>query len=255
MKKVAISGALAGAFAVMASGASAQLVGDNPPVKIENNSGETRKVCFHKPKRVTLFAIGCVTLKDGENIFWDRKSEFTPFKVKIYKTRKLVDKYLYSRDLPGDTWKILIGPGARFGFSRFASLTGKYNVRACNTEQKDDVWFSIGFDSVWGMLSEGWWKIPQGECRTVDINDRMSKNWNLGVSRPPRVYYYARTYGDEPKFWNKSNLAKTFCINKKQRFTAKLQGDGACDANQVKSTYRYLSTPVLGKRETLELRF
>ena len=255
MKHGAIAGALAGTLAVMASGASAQVIGDNPPVEIRNTSGEERKVCFHKPKRVTLFAIGCVTLKSGERIFWDRKSEFTPFKVKVYQKRKLLDKYLYARDLPGDTGKITIGEGGRFGFSTFKTMVGQYSVRACNNQQKDDVWLSVGFDSEWGMLSEGWWQIPQGECRTIDINDRLREKWNIGASTPPRVYYYARTYGEKPQFWNEGTFAKTFCINPKKRFNAKLQGDGLCGAGQEKTTYRFLGTPELRWRERLNVSF
>lgn len=255
MKYGAITGTLAFAFAIMASGASAQLIGDNPPVEITNTSNETRKICFHKPKRVTLFPIGCVTLKSGENIFWNRNSEFTPFKVKVYRKRKLIDKYLYSRDLPGDTGKVIVGNGEGFGFSRFKNMVGQYRVRACNTEQTDDVWLSIGFDTTYGMLSEGWWQIPQGECRTIDINDRMRKKWNLGVSTPPRVYYYARTYGEKPLFWNKSGLARIFCINTKKQFDANLRGDGKCGEGQTKSTYRFLGTPTLRTAETLSVAF
>ena len=75
-------------FSVFSSSAIAQSLETNPPVEIKNNSGETRKICMHKPKRVTLFAIGCVELKSGESIYWNRKGVFTPFKVKIYKVRK-----------------------------------------------------------------------------------------------------------------------------------------------------------------------
>ena len=234
---LAISGAIGGA-----TSASAQAIGDNPPVEIKNTGDEVRKICFHKPKRVTLFAIGCVHLKPGENIFWDRKSTYTPFKVKVYQDRKLVDKYLYSRDLPGDTGSILIGRGFRFGFSRFKNIRKQFTVRVCNTKYDDPVYFALGLDYANYMVSEGWWSVKKGECKNIPITKRAKDNWSVPYSQIPRVYYYARTYGDKPLYWNKGEGARVFCLNPKQRFKGYLGGGNFCEQDAEGQTYRFLTT-------------
>lgn len=223
-----------------ATSASAQNIGDNPPVKIENTGDETRKICFHKAKRVTLFPIGCVHLKPGEHIFWDRKSTFTPFQVKIYKDRKLIDKYLYSRDLPGDTGKILIGTGARFGFSRFKNIRKQFTVRVCNDTYDDPVFFALGLDYANFMVSEGWWSVEKGECKNIPITRRAKDNWNIPYSSIPRVYYYARTYGDKPLFWRRGENARVFCLNPGKRFKGYLGGGNVCQENAEGQSYRFL---------------
>lgn len=247
--------ALTAAIAVPATNAAAQTVGSNPPVLVQNISDETRKICFHKPKRVTLFPIGCVTLKKGESINWDRKGVFTPFKVKVYQKRKLVDKYLYSRDLSGGTGKVIVGEGKRFGFSLFKNMAKDFVVRACNTQHDDPVWLSLGFDTSWGMMSQGWWELKRGECKTLPVTKSLERNWNVGRSNMPRVYYYARTYGENRKVWSKGRLAKTFCLNKGTRFKARLDGVEDCSADQEKTAFRFLSAPTSDSDTTLQLAF
>lgn len=68
---------------------SAQSLETNPPVEIKNMSGETRKICMHKDNTITLFAIGCVALKNNESIYWNRDGVFTPFKVRWVSASRL----------------------------------------------------------------------------------------------------------------------------------------------------------------------
>ena len=75
------------------------------------------------------------------------------------------------------------------------------------------------------------------------------------MKRPPRMYYYARTFGDDPKFWNKGATSKTFCINKNKQFAAELQGQAECEEGQVKNTYRRLGLFTPRTVETLQVAF
>lgn len=202
--------------------ASAQSFETNPAVEIKNNSGETRKICMHKPKTITLFAIGCVELRNGESIYWDRKGVFTPFKVKIYKVRKLIDKYLYARDLPADTGKITVGTGGRFGFSRFKNISTKYILRVCNTRFTDKVYFVLGYETNHGFWTEGWWNVAKGKCINIPVSKRLKEQWNIPYSTIPRTFYYARTYnGDNSLFWRGGEGDSALCINTNKAFKKK----------------------------------
>lgn len=206
-----------------ASSAAAQSLETNPPVEIKNNSGEERKICMHKPNLISLFAIGCVTLKNGENIFWNRKGVFTPFKVKVYETRKILDKYLFARDLPADTGKIIIGSGKRFGFSRFKNIRTKYILRVCNTKYPGGVYFVLGFETNYGTWTEGWWNVDKGKCINLPISKRLKEKHNIPYGTVPRLSYYARTYyADESLYWRGGDGDEEFCVNTAKAFS-KLQ--------------------------------
>jgi hypothetical protein len=225
MKKTRPLNLLATIFGLLlfASVVSAQSMETNPSVEIKNDSGETRKICMHKPDLISLFAIGCVTLKNGENIFWNRKGVFTPFKVKIYETRKILDKYLYTRDLPADTGKIKVGRGKRFGFSRFKNITTKYVLRACNTKYPDGVYFVLGFETNFGTWTEGWWSVDKGKCIDIPVSRRLKEKHNIPYGTLPRLFYYARTYyGDESLYWRGGDGDSEFCLNTAKAFS-KLQ--------------------------------
>ena len=202
-----------------ASLVSAQSMDTNPPVEIKNDSGEERKICMHKPDLISLFAIGCVTLKNGENIFWNRKGVFTDFKVKVYETRKILDKYLYARDLPADTGKIIIGRGKRFGFSRFKNITTKYVLRVCNTKYPGGVYFVLGFETNYGTWAEGWWNVDKGKCINLPVSKRLKEKHNIPYGTIPRLFYYARTYyGDESLYWRGGDGDTELCVNTAKRF-------------------------------------
>lgn len=197
---------------------SAQSLATNPPVLIKNNSGETRKICMHKPKTITLFAIGCVELKRGESIYWNRKGVFTPFKVKIYKVRKILDKYLFTRDLPADTGKIIIGKGGRFGFSRFKNIRTKYSLRACNQRFDDTVYFTLGLETNYGFWTEGWWGVKKGKCINVNVSDRLKDKHNVPFGTKPDIHYFARSYGKKRLTWSGGEGDYSLCIDPKSAF-------------------------------------
>jgi len=223
MKKTGVFYLMAMITALLGISGSVSAQDVNPPVEIKNNSGETRKICMHKPDLISLFAIGCVELKKGEAIFWNRKGIFTPFKVKIYEPRTILDKYLYTRDLPADTGKIIIGTGGRFGFSRFKNIRTKYTLRVCNTKYPDGVWFVLGFETNYGTWTEGWWSVKKGECRNIPVSKRLKEKHNIPYGTLPRTFYYARTYyGDESLYWRGGDGDDELCINTAKQFS-KLQ--------------------------------
>ncbi|NNE67044.1 MAG: DUF1036 domain-containing protein [Pyrinomonadaceae bacterium] len=245
------------------SSVSAQQMSTNPPVEIKNNSGERRKICMHKPKKVTLFAIGCVELNSGESIYWNRKGVFTPFKVKIYKVRKVIDKYLYARDLPADTGKIIIGTGGRFGFSRFKNIRSKYTLRVCNNRFEDRVYFALGYETNYGTWTEGWWNVAKGECKNIAVSKRLKEKWNIPFGTFPRTFYYARTYGENPLYWTGGDGDSKLCINTKKAFgKSQFLPDGTgvkkllpCEAEADKLVaFRRLKDPSI-KKEMFYLTF
>lgn len=243
---------------------SAQSFETNPPVEIKNNSGETRKICMHKPKTITLFAIGCVELKNGESIFWNRKGVFTKFKVKIYKVQKVFDKYLYARHLPADTGKIIIGSGGRFGYSRFKNIATKYTLRVCNTRFPGKIYFVLGFETNSGFWTEGWWNVDEGKCIEIPVSKRLKENHNIPYGRLPRTFYYARTYnGSESLYWRGGEGDNELCINTAKAFSKlqfKQDGTGVktpqpCTAENEKLVkFRRISDPSV-KQEIYRLDF
>ena len=250
-------------ISVFSGSATAQQMSTNPPVEIKNNSGETRKICMHKPKTVTLFAIGCVELKKGERIFWNRKGVFTPFKVKIYKVRKVIDKYLYARDLPSDTGKIIVGTGGRFGFSRFQNIRAKYTLQVCNNRFDSPVFFVLGFETNYGTWTEGWWSVSKGQCRNIPVSKRLKEKHNIPYGTFPRTFYYARTFGEKPLYWKGGDGDSSLCINTKKAFNKlqfKRDGTGMstrlpCEAETDKLVaFRRLKDPSI-KKEMYYLTF
>jgi hypothetical protein len=266
IKKTRIKNLYAILFIIFISAvyASAQGLETNPAVEIKNNSGETRKICMHKQKTITLFAIGCVELKNGESIYWNREGVFTEFKVKIYKVRKLIDKYLYTRDLPADTGKIIIGTGGRFGFSRFKNIRTKYTLRVCNTKYPDGVYFVLGFETNYGFWTEGWWNVGEGKCINIPVSKRLKDKYNIPYGTLPRTFYYARTYyGDESLYWRGGEGDSELCINTAKAFSKlqfKQDGTGVktplpCTAeNESLVKFRSLKDPSV-KQETYYLSF
>ena len=247
---------LATTTVALAPSANAQSLTTNPSVEVKNNSDETRKICFHKPKRVTLLPKGCVVLKRGERIFWNRKGVFTPFKVKIYQKRKVIDKYLYSRDLPSDTGKIIVGTGGRFGFSRFKNISKSFTIRACNNRFNETIWLAIGYDLPQQQYSRGWWGIKRGQCIDIGVSKWLKETYNIPYGRLPRLHYFARTYGNKPKFWSGTDSDKLYCINQDKQFRLDNRNlSQACNTGHEPQPYRFLAAPTQRSAEIVPLNF
>ena len=247
---------LAIAAVALAPSANAQSVTTNPAVEVRNNSNETRKICFHKAKTIALLPKGCVVLKRGERTFWNREGVFTPFKVKIYQKRKVIDKYLYSRDLPSDTGKIIVSNGGRFGFSSFKNIRKAFTIRACNNSFNETIWLAVGYDLPRRDYSRGWWSLKQGQCTNIGVSQWLKKTHNWPHSIIPRLYYFARTYGDNPKFWSAGRDSKLFCINQDNKFALDNSNiTNACGTGHEPQPYRFLKAPTVHNDEVVQLNF
>ncbi|MEM8917372.1 MAG: DUF1036 domain-containing protein [Pseudomonadota bacterium] len=226
------------------------------PVRIENTSSETRKVCIHRPKKV--IASRCFTIRGGRTATWYRRvgklTHTNAFSVKVYQKRKLVDKFLYKRDLPHSTGKIIIGPGSRFGFSRVRNLTTKHVVRACNKQHDGKIWFVLGYDTPRMLGAEGWWGVEKGECTNIPVSENLKARWNVAYGDVPRIYFYARRYGDRPLYWEGGKQARPMCLDPDRRFGARFTRDGFCSNNLKSEMFRYLATPKDGQG-TIYLNF
>jgi len=185
------------------------------PVKIDNKSGEKRKICFYNDiVKVDIVATRCFTMAPGESVTWNREGNSSNFRVRIFKSQ-LVDKYLYSRRLPGRTTLILIGAGSRFGFSEQeakAAIT-RYILKVCNRKYDQRVYFSLGFEANKFLVTEGWWSLAKGKCVDLPVSKMLKQNWNVDYGTLPRTFYYARIYGKDPLYWRGGESDHNLCIN------------------------------------------
>ncbi|HUF04403.1 MAG TPA: DUF1036 domain-containing protein [Aridibacter sp.] len=185
-------------------------------VEIENDSGEKRKICAYRGHgAINIIATRCFTMNDGEKVLWTRENPWELFKVKIFESRPLLDKYLYSRNLPVETAAIIIGEGGKFGYStheRKPALV-KYRLKVCNSQFDDPVWFTLGFDTNDTFFTRGWWNVKKGDCIDVAVSELMYKDKNVPYGTLPRTYYYARTYGEKGVEWVGGEDGTKLCIN------------------------------------------
>ncbi len=189
-------------------------------VKITNSSGEKRKICMFKADdKIEMFPYRCFEMNSDETILWNREGDSSNFKVKISKPQ-LIDKYLYKRDLPGDTTVILMGEGGRFGYSRDKPEpeVTKYRLKVCNRQYDQTIYFALGFETNEIIVTEGWWNVEKGKCVEIDVSERLKRQWYVEYGTLPRTFYYARIYGDKPLIWQGGENDYNLCINEKSGF-------------------------------------
>jgi len=202
-------------------------------VDIKNNSGEKRKICIYRGNdSVAIVAKKCFELNVGEMVTWNRQGDRSPFRVKIYKPA-LIDKYLYIRDLPGDTQRIIMGTDKRFGFSRHEAKPAalEYRLKVCNQRFDDKIFFTLAYETNNGRLTEGWWSLEKGKCAEFPVSRQLQSKLGLNYGNLPRTYYYARTYGSNPLFWRGGEDGRMIGINDSKAFNlvSKLFSDGSYD--------------------------
>jgi len=192
-------------------------------VKIKNSSGEKRKICMYKDSdKVGIVPYRCFEMNSGETVMWNREGNTEKFKVKIFKPQ-FIDKYLYTRNLPGDTTIIIMGEGGRFGFSRdeVKPPITKYRLKVCNQQYNETIYFTLGFETNSAFITEGWWNVGKGKCIEVAVSERLKSNWNVEYGSLPRTFYYARIYGSNPLYWRGGENDYNLCINEKKAFNKK----------------------------------
>ena len=227
---------------ISAAYASAQMV------LIENNAGEKRKICMYKNETINLKAKRCFTMNAGETATWNREGADSKFKVKIFKPR-LIDKYLYTRTLPGDTKVILIGEDRRFGFSRDERKPKKveYTLRVCNQNYRE-IYVALAFEVNNETSSHGWWGIKKRACVNVAVSELMKKTSEVEFGNFPKTYFYAKEYGSRSnKEWTGGDRGRLVCINTKTKFALRqiLQiGNGGlrsapCDPKNGKKIFSF----------------
>lgn len=141
-------------------------------VSIKNNSGEERKLCVYNiDDKVGIVPKRCFEMKKGEAVLWNRGNEKGGFMVKIFKPG-VFDEYLYTRRLPEDTDRIIVGEGGRFGFGREEVKTApkRYFLRACNQQWEQKVFFVLAIETSQGFWTRGWWHLAKGECLNFPIS-------------------------------------------------------------------------------------
>lgn len=228
-------------------------------VAIRNTSGERRKICMYRSDNKivsVLVPYKCIELNAGTTVIWSREGDFSTFTVKIFKPA-LIDKYLYTRNLPRRTTTIIIGEGGSFGYStvKVKPPVAKYRLKVCNFKSDDEVYFTLGFETNAKFFTEGWWNLKKDECMEVDVSERLKRSIALEYGNMPRTYFYGRTYGGIPQEWNGGTDGRPVCVNKKKAFRTLYErgkdgnylpvpcgGDG-----QEQVSFRLLGEPKVGQ--------
>lgn len=206
---------------ILASGiyASAQ---SNITVSIQNISGEGRKICFYNiDDKAGIIPKVCFTMNKNEVASWENKDR-TDFMVKVFKPA-VFDEYLYTRRLPNDTNKIIVGEGGRFGFGRAESKTPptRYFLKVCNQQWDQKIYFVLGFENNKGFWTQGWWNLEKGKCLNFPVSEMMKSKWGIEYGYMPNIYYYAKTAGEKPLEWRGGDGDYNLCINMSNVFEKK----------------------------------
>jgi uncharacterized membrane protein len=194
---------------IRASTQSAQVV------SIRNLAGEDRKLCVYDINdKVGIVPQRCFQMKKGEAVLWNRGNDKSNFMVKIFKPG-ILDEYLYTRRLPEDTARIIVGEGGRFGFGRTEPKTQpkRFFLKACNQQWEQRVDFVLGFETANGFWTKGWWNLEKGKCLNFPISETMKSNWGIEYGTMPKIHYYARITGENPLEWRGGESDYNLCIN------------------------------------------
>ncbi len=200
-------------------------------VKIRNTSSDPKKICMYRSYKagsaIVLLPYKCFKLLSGEMVTWNREGDRSSFVAKIFKPA-LIDKYLYTRNLPGDTITISIGGAGRLSHTTYKPMqpVTKYRLQVCNQQYDDIVYFTLGYETNSAFFSEGWWNLKKGECMEVGVSERLKKVLGVEFGNTPRTFYYAQTYGKTPQEWNGGADGRSVCVNNKKEFrTLYLRGN------------------------------
>ncbi|MBD2665326.1 hypothetical protein B6N60_00069 [Richelia sinica FACHB-800] len=117
----------------------------------------------------------------------------------------------------------LITTSANLAFNQPAQA----QLKVCN-ESTSTAYVAVGYglgDDKW--KSEGWWRVPKGECETVvkqalDIED---------------FYYIYAADEDENFVWKGSNQDHKFCVNTQEDFSLVFSGDKCSGDNTDKRNF------------------
>ncbi len=124
--------------------------------------------------------------------------------------------------LPGGTNTISISKDGKIFFGgdpRSVPVT-KYKLKVCNQRFNEKIFFALSFETDAAFFTEGWWSVEKGKCIEIGVSERLKQSMNLAYGNIPRTYFYARTHGENPRFWYWSGTGegKSFCINEKKAF-------------------------------------
>jgi len=222
-------------------------------VEISNKSGEKLKICMYRTNNLLdIVPFKCLTLNAGRKVIWSREGDRSNFTVKIFKPA-LIDKYVRTHNLPGDTTRIIMGWRDSFVYSidKPKPLVTKYRLRVCNKQWDETVSFTLGFETNTGIFAEGWWNLAKGKCMDVDVSERLKRILGLEYGSIPRTFYFARMYGDNPQEWSGGEAGRPLCVNNKKAFRTFLErgNDGnylpsPCGADgQKQVSFRLLGEP------------
>ena len=232
-----------------------------PFVEISNNSRGVRKICMYKnTDKVMAVPYKCFQMNHKEKVVWNRAGDRSDFKVKVFSPQKpkvfspyLGDKYLYTSWLLGRTASIVIGSGRQFSSSQspLKPEVTKYRLKVCNQRFNQEIFFALSFETNDYYVTEGWWSVKKGRCVELGVSDRLKRSINLAYGNLPRTYYYAESYGFNPKFWAGGSSGRELCVNDRRAFEIMLVRDlggnplpGACNqSGQKVVSFRSMDVP------------
>jgi len=230
-KMKGLRGLLTTAFVVLVSGIYA-LAQTDQTVTINNNSVEERKLCVYDINdKVGIVPKRCFQMKKGEAVLWNRGNDRSKFMVKIFKPG-IFDEYLYTRRLPENTARIIVGEGGRFGFGRNEPKPQpkRYFLKVCNQQWDQKVYFVLGIETADGFWTRGWWNLEKGKCENFPISETMKSKWGIEYGTMPKIHYYAKITGEKELEWRGGENDYNLCINtvsvfEKKQFQITLSGN------------------------------
>lgn len=211
--RTAVAGLLAPIAIILVSTVNSSAQGG---VIVANNTVDNLRICFYNPgDLVRMVAIRCekISAKSEE---WVRLNQIE-YQIRVFKDQ-LIDKQLYWHRVR-NAEKIDLGPKrAKITRRPIAGEPVEYTLKVCNTNNRDPVYFILGFEHDSKMHLRGWWSVRKGKCKEFNVARMMWSDWRIRYGTVPRTYYYARTYGREPLIWSGKDTDKQACIDKKNAF-------------------------------------
>jgi uncharacterized membrane protein len=193
-------------------------------LKLENRAETKRKICIFAKETWKLLPRKCFTLDPGDWVLWEREKPDEDFRTAFYEVRRGPDKLLKSFALKKDTvYLATSGVGGSVQSSwkpRPAPPPPEYRVKFCNTSRAEPVWLMIGMTVQQTAITEGYWKIEQGDCATVNYSERAQRV--LGGDRGIKLttMYRAFTTGENAATWggSRDNEDPLLCVNSAKKF-------------------------------------
>lgn len=214
-------------------------------VAIFNNRSTKTKVCMYdKSYQFDTIPLVCWTINSRGRVVWDRKSDRSAVNMRMF-TQGFIDTEVCSgRIIEGLPQAIDIWPNCEVNyyvrpeFLKPSLLPApgtendpiEYYLQVCNLSDWGTIKFALGYavskelfqgEMDYHIATEGWWRLVQGKCVTIEMGERMRKNQDPAVRNPVQAmfYIYGESQGLISKVWESQDEGDpTYCLNTENDF-------------------------------------